>query len=312
MFVNIFITKWGKKMSVAIKYKGRYFNNVFQYVFARLIAYKNGLKLTTPWIDSSIIKFTTVEAGAINNSQQANFVKCECLTKLMKNTYGKITRFHYDIALRLQGENHVKILDTIALINEQQEGFCNNDWLIENMYSDKAIVCDGFFQKASFYDDNVDLVKSWFVLPRISEKDKHINDVVLHFRLDDYINENKCPVISPEWYKQIIDKYNLSDNKIYGVVEKPKQQWEFEYIDKVKLLIPEIVIDYRSAKDDWNFIRSFGTIICSNSSFCWWAAWLSEARQIFTFKKWLAACPNAELAESQRFTTVEGKYLREV
>ena len=38
---------------------------------------------------------------------------------------------------------------------------------------------------------------------------------------------------------------------------------------------------------DFDFIRSHNNIICSNSSFCWWAAFLSEAESIYTFKPWM-------------------------
>jgi hypothetical protein len=34
------------------------------------------------------------------------------------------------------------------------------------------------------------------------------------------------------------------------------------------------------------FLMSFDKIVCSNSTFCWWAAWFGEASRIYMFQNW--------------------------
>ena len=50
---------------VSIQYIGRTFNNVFQYVFANLIAQANGLKVMTAWNHPDVIAFKNKDEGDI-------------------------------------------------------------------------------------------------------------------------------------------------------------------------------------------------------------------------------------------------------
>jgi hypothetical protein len=54
---------------VTINYIGRFGNNLFQYVFARLLATKNGLKLSTEWNRPDMIQFTPNPEGKVNSQR---------------------------------------------------------------------------------------------------------------------------------------------------------------------------------------------------------------------------------------------------
>jgi hypothetical protein len=98
-------------------------------------------------------------------------------------------------------------------------------------------------------------------------------------------------------------------------VEKPKVDWERTYIENLSMALADREVEYRlgtNAHDDFHFMRAFGTIVASNSSFAWWAAFLSEAKKIYTFEKWLQNSPLVKLQYAKGMTAVGGKYIWEV
>ena len=242
---------------------GRFGNNLFQYVFARLLGYYNKMKVVTLWNHSEFFKFTEMY----------------CLEK----------------------RNNKFELIKIENITRDPDFFC----LTPNKYVNKNIIVDGYFQFPDFYDNNKELIKSWIMLPEISEK--HKEDVVIHLRLGDYNEDGRKFVIDPSWYFEIIKNMNVK--KIYCVVEKLKHKWECEYINKLKNLVNLEPIVYREPSEDFKFIRQFGNIVCSNSTFAWWAAWLSNAKQIFTFQQWMNN-PNPNLSNTKGFVPVSGKFFK--
>ena len=247
---------------VSIQYIGRTFNNVFQYVFANLVAQANGLKVMTAWNHPETIAFKNKDEGDI-------------------------------------------FLDPVV-IEDRFTAPRDSSWLTPGKYAGKHVRVFGYFQYADLYDTRRDFVKSLFDLSPISKE--HKDDIVFHVRLGDYINVTHRPIIDPVWYYSVLKNNELLKKNIYCVMENPRNQWENDYIKKLKILIPNVKIQSTDIKNDWNFIRQFGTILCSNSSFCWWAAFLSEADKIFTFRKWLTGSPAVTLADTKGWHSVDGKY----
>jgi len=183
------------------------------------------------------------------------------------------------------------------------------DWLIPRGYfMDKRVLIRGYFQYPHFYQKNKDKILSWFSFPSITGE--HKDHIVAHFRLDDYIKCNKQPVINPVWYYNIIKQNeDLQGKELYGVVQRPKVIWENEYLRKVKILLPNIKIIYRDdPKDDWNFIRQFGTVLCSNSSFCWWAAFTGAAKKVYCFHPWWPDVNSTTLSDTDGWIKTSGSY----
>jgi hypothetical protein len=61
---------------------------------------------------------------------------------------------------------------------------------------------------------------------------------------------------------------------------------EDEAVTQLKKMLDATIIS-GPPKSDFNFIRSFNKIVCGNSTFSWWATFLSEANTIITYKPWL-------------------------
>lgn len=144
-----------------------------------------------------------------------------------------------------------------------------------------------YFQNCNYINNNINLINKFFILPEIK---KNNDDIVLHLRLDDYLHTNnisypydwnKSEIIHPNYYKNILKLENF--NKLYIVVNNINYNWEREYLSNFNEYSPIFIT--QTPKEDFNFIRNFNKIITSNSTFCYWAAFLSDAEKIYTFNK---------------------------
>jgi hypothetical protein len=134
----------------------------------------------------------------------------------------------------------------------------------------------------------VDIIKNNILdLPSVS---KNTKDVVIHLRLDGFNHEgHNSHIIHPKWYISILD--NLQFDTLYIVMDsKSGKVWHKQsehkknYLSNFSNYNHQIVSN--SAIDDFEFIRSFDKIICSNSTFCWWACFLSQASEIYIPPYW--------------------------
>lgn len=241
---------------ITVDYFGRSGNQLFQYVFARMLASQHCLKLKTP----------------------------------APETFLKIADWDNDWA---EGEDIVNVGD-------------NNCYDI--LYNDKTFMphyhLHGYFQDVRIYNDRKDFIKKIFDLPPIK---KNAKDIVIHLRLADYWWKSVQSVISPTWYLSLLRREKW--DKVYIVVEP--HELNGEYLQHfIQIPKDKKVIVSGSVEEDFHFIRSFDRIICSNSTFCWWAAFLSEAGKIYTFKPWIKLHRDMNLAAMDGATVVDGYFFR--
>lgn len=145
-------------------------------------------------------------------------------------------------------------------------------------FTGKKVHLNGYFQDAVFYNDHRDFIKGLWQLPPMK---KNTQDLVVHLRLTDYWWIRNKTVIHPKWYFDIINREKFK--KLYIVVEP--HITNKKYLSYFQQWNPVIVS--KSPKEDFNFLRSFDRIVCSNSTFAWWAAFLSDASKIYLFGKWM-------------------------
>jgi len=164
----------------------------------------------------------------------------------------------------------------------------------------------GFFQKSWYYNPHRQQIKTFFRLNPIEKV--NTQDIVLHLRLTDYFHPNFKCVISPLWYFDILSREKY--DKVYIVVENhPTNEKYLGYFRPYK----PIIVSGTTAMQDFDFIRSFNKIVCSNSTFCWWASFLSEAETIYTMKEWMGIHIESgpDLAEIDRATALSGTFYRD-
>jgi hypothetical protein len=196
--------------------------------------------------------------------------------------------YQYSLS-RLYAENHSLQLitewkhDHIISVTKPKPGTsnggyfrCIDDQNIDSLFNikpDDAVMFAGYFQQSIRYNPHRGRIKGFFKLP---EFEKNTKDIVMHVRCDDYGLGHR---IHPQWYIDILKQESF--DKLY-IVMSPLEQ---HYLDYFKDFNPIIVSE--DAKSDFFFISSFDRIICSNSTFAWWAAFLGNPSKAYVFKKWL-------------------------
>ena len=223
------------------------------------------------------IKWTGGRTG--NDLFQYNFARLLAL----KNNLHLETEWPHQDFLKMHpfvgGEKYDKPVVYVKDLYHDQHDL---DWFGTSL-ARKRIYVKGFFQSPKYYDRNKKLVKSFFNLPPIQKRPPE--HIVMHYRLKDYYEVGKGgSVINPSWYAGVLMqklRFNIKKHRLWIVTDDPNDK----LLNRLSRFKPEIVsID---PKHDFHFIRQFDNIICGNSSFSWWAAYLSEASKIYTFSKWI-------------------------
>ena len=167
----------------------------------------------------------------------------------------------------------------------------------------------GYYQDVRHFNDNKEIITNEILdLPALEKRPK--NEVVLHVRLDGFNhNGHNSHIIHPRWYAGILD--SLTFDKLYVVMDsKSGRIWRRQHGSKKKYLEHferfEPTIVSNDAVSDFEFIRSFDTIVSSNSTFCYWASFLSEASKIYMPPFWESR--RAKLSNIQNAVVVEEGY----
>ena len=154
-------------------------------------------------------------------------------------------------------------------------------------YSQKKILfLDGYFNNQWTYSTLKNAFSQLKLRP-IELNKEHLdicnNDVVIHLRGSDFLKISDLNICKLEYYKKsinyaILKGYNsfklISEDQIYG--ETFLKEINKYFIDlKISMLNSDTI------KNDFNLIRSAKLAILSNSTFSWWASFLSISKKEF-------------------------------
>jgi len=257
-------------------------NNLFQFVYARLLAEKIDAKLTVlpPYagyfgLESLELLLDSVDTYEVTTSYNAAYV--------FNEGYPTIT-----LSTEQEAYEHLQ--------NPQKANY----------------QLSGYFEDFTLYSNNLEKIKSWFF-----KVDKsHISDAVLHLRLGDRLfiptTYDSRALLTFERYSKALEE--LEFNTLYIVSDLPEwknysgeELLELDYhthltqgAEKIKDKAADytnelvnkfsekynIVFHHEGLLKDFEFIRSFDKIMFGYSTFAWWAAALSTASQIGVFEPW--------------------------
>lgn len=156
----------------------------------------------------------------------------------------------------------------------------NGNLRLENILKDtspRKIVIEGYFQRYEYYRPYKELIRDRWLAPEPSLIDtaeiKAIDkdDVVLSLRRGDYVPLGHALPFS--YYRQALSHTKFK--RLFICCDDCTDP----FISLFKKYKP-IVIPSNPLKNFY-FTMSFNKIIMSNSSFSWWAAFLSHAREIY-------------------------------
>lgn len=187
-----------------------------------------------------------------------------------------------------QGTNPIKYKDTIFK-NFEYNYTTNDDAIQVNEkrfnydqlpYFDGDISLNGYFQSLKYFEDVKDEFISLLNLPNVSKYKPSQNNVAIHIRRGDYLNYPdihhvckttyfKNQLLKFEGYKQNV----FTDSSDYVLNEF--NDCNFNIVKSNSELI------------DLALMASHDNIICSNSSFSWWASLLGNPKdKIIVPDKW--------------------------
>lgn len=149
-----------------------------------------------------------------------------------------------------------------------------------NNKSKRLIVVNGYFQRYEYFKPFKDLIKQdWLYLPNQFQFGE--NDITLHIRSGDIWQANNSghihrdyPALPYSFYQNILDSKKW-DN-IFIVTEFPDEPMVHKLVEQFSAQVQN-----GNMLEDFNFVKSSKNIVMSVSTFSWWAAWLSDAREIY-------------------------------
>ena len=147
----------------------------------------------------------------------------------------------------------------------------------------KTLFFDGYFDKHWTYN-SLNIAFNDLKLQKIALGKEYLKncseDVIIHIRGGDFLNIPKLNLCKIEYYKKSI-RYFLSKGYSSFKVISDDKRYAKELINQLKNYFIDIQITNLktdSIKNDFNIIRSSRFAILSNSTFSWWASFLSTSK----------------------------------
>ncbi len=155
-----------------------------------------------------------------------------------------------------------------------------------NFLNQRILFLDGYFNQDWTYSKLNKLFKIFKLKPiNLTEQQLKLcnQNVIIHIRGGDFISIEKLNICKVDYYKNSI-KYALSNGLKNFIVISEDQKYSKEIIKELKKCFANLQISLlqsTSIEKDFNIIRSSKLAILSNSTFSWWASFLSKTKKEF-------------------------------
>jgi len=153
-------------------------------------------------------------------------------------------------------------------------------------FRQKLLFLDGYFNQSWDYEQ----LHSLFSLLKLKkiilnkERLKICNrNVVIHIRGGDFLSIDNLNICKLAYYKNSIEYFRSKGSKSFVVICEDRNYGN-ELIKKLKNYFIDLqisIVKSDSIKNDFNLIRSSKLAILSNSTFSWWASFLSNTKKEF-------------------------------
>lgn len=245
---------------IGVKFNGRLGNQIFQLAFFEYLKTNNRSKsffFINPQ-DAYLTKY--FDLGIANNRLLGS--KWLTIFPRLINKFFKIKEIYIQ---NIQVPKAVDVTDKVIY-----KGFFQTDWYVRRIVGDFKIdirpeFVEEFEQK--FGD--------------IFNKNKTI---VVHIRRTDYLNYGKRDISLPmEYFKKRLDALGNTDGYKIIFVSDDIEHAKSYFKDR-----PNYIFSSNNEITDFQIIKNADIAIISNSSFAWWACYLSNKKNIvYAPKNWL-------------------------
>ena len=231
---------------IRIEYIGQFGNCMFQYAFARLHSVVNRINLAT---------HGPVELAASSCQQ---FVE------------------------PLEKKGTIVITDELYYKHRMANGSC--PMLLDASYD---YVVSGYFQDADLYNAHVENIRSFFAIQYPSPS---IDKTLVLIRLGDFVHSGyNSEIIHYDWYKTVLGE--SSNDRVFSITSNglgrspSSKEKEQKYLQHILRNGDVILSSDKDLFGEFIEVMNYKTIVCSNSTWAWWACFLSSCKNIYTFSK---------------------------
>ena len=136
----------------------------------------------------------------------------------------------------------------------------------------RSIEIDGYFQKYEYYVNHKKAIRQWLRFKRLSSQPK--DKLIIHVRLGDYLTTPPFQkwIVPMDFYHELIERDK--PKSVCFVTDSPNHPYIQQWRDTAEIVSENTLHDFA-------FLASAKRICVSNSTFSWWAAWLSDAERIY-------------------------------
>lgn len=275
---------------IIVRLNGGMGNQMFQYAVGRALSVKNnlplGLDLTFLLDRTPIQNFTFRNYDLDIFNIQASVVQREDIPFLYR-------KYSLGIFMRYIDYLRRKLINTPG----KEKKRCYFDPTI--MTSGPNIYLEGWWQSYKYFIGIEDTIRKDFTLKNplplniknLMEIIKKENSLCIHVRRGDYIGNTNHEVVGKEYYNAGIEKIKSlrKIDKIYVFSDDIK--WCEE---NIKFEFPTMFVGekYAGEKGEGHLflMKSCKNFLIPNSSFSWWAAWLSNSKDkiVVVPKQWFS------------------------
>ena len=219
-------------------------------------------------------------------------------------------------------------VDTVIVSEENYRDVYDNGRCEYNYY------LNGYFQSERYFAEHSEYIKNIYRMHESSERSYKDNAVAVHVRKGDYVKNNKTAsvyggVCNAEYYRQAMElAYKLHGDIMYDIYTDD-HEWVMKSIpmsENIRIVgerksAPKLIYNayvlrnlYRVFRNkhasgdvaDFNSMRGYSAYIISNSTYGWWASWLSNAKRktIITPRIWKKEAMST-LLTTELFTETE-------
>ena len=167
-------------------------------------------------------------------------------------------------------------------------GVNDRNFYLKNSYffNKKILFFDGYFIHNWKYEQINELFSQLKLRP-IYLKREHIKicneNVIIHVRGGDFLKIKHLNICDNYYYKKAIEYALRKGFNTFKVISEDRKYGK-EIIKEMKKYFIDLkisILKSNSIKNDFNIIRSSNLAILSNSTFSWWASFLSNSKKEF-------------------------------
>lgn len=262
---------------IIVKLKGGMGNQMFQYALGRALSlkYKDPLCL-----DLVTLLDRTPRSGVYKTAfYEYNLDVFNVDAKLMSES--EVGSYYRTIISKIR--RGLLYLKSFVIKTRGVEKYFHFDPEIKSIGPNACL--DGYWQSPKYFSEVEDTIRKDFTfkekfsdkIENLMQKIKNQNSVCVHIRRGDYIGNPLHDIVGKDYYVKGIEKIKELTNvdKIYVFSNDIK--WCEE---NIKFNYPTMFVgdEYVGKKDEGHLalMSACRNFVITNSSFSWWAAWLSE------------------------------------